>query len=486
MIEKVYRLIEQEKLIEQGDFVLAGVSGGADSVCLLLLLLAYRDRCAFSLEVIHVEHGIRGEASRADAAFVEALCLAHGIPCHVYAVDAIDYAKQNGIGLEEAARKLRYDCYGRAVCESGGQSVKVALAHHADDNAETILFQLVRGSGIRGMCGMRPIRAMDGGAAVIRPLLAVTRSEIEQYLKEQGQEYRVDVTNLDTDYSRNRIRHKVLPELLKINPGAVEHMTRTSGMLLELSDYLSREAEQLMAKTCHFLEDACEIEESFFIEYQPVLQKEAVLRILSRIAGNNRDIASIHVEEVLRLAERQVGRMLSLPYRMRATRIYGGVRIEKESQAQGNTTGKVKQYDITREMLQAAEAGEEIRILLEEEEICLCVHDFNGEMQEIPKKTYTKWLNYDKIECGLQLRQRADKDYLMIDEKGHKKKLKEYFIEEKIPREQRNRIWLLTEESHVLWVIGRRISADYKIDKNTRKILEVRISGGNYREDQED
>ena len=114
------------------------------------------------------------------------------------------------------------------------------------------------------------------------------------------------------------------------------------------------------------------------------------------------------------------------------------------------------------------------------------MHDFNGEMQEIPKKTYTKWLNYDKIECGLQLRQRADKDYLMIDEKGHKKKLKEYFIEEKIPREQRNRIWLLTEESHVLWVIGRRISADYKIDKNTRKILEVRISGGNYREDQED
>lgn len=485
-MEKVYRLIEQEKLIEPGDFVLAGVSGGADSVCLLLLLLAYRSRCAFSLEVIHVEHGIRGEASREDAAFVEMLCRAHGIPCKICTVDAPGYAREHGIGLEEAARELRYGCYGKAARESGAEHVRVALAHHADDNAETVLFQLVRGSGIRGLCGMRAFRAMDDGTAVIRPLLAVTRSEIENYLREQGQNYREDATNLDTDYSRNRIRHKVLPELVKINPGAVEHMTRTAGMLMEVSEYLAGETQRLITETCHFSEDECVIGAKFFAEYPEVLQKEAVLGILGRVAGSGRDIASIHVEEVLRLAGLQVGRTLSLPYRMRATRVYEGVRIKKENAVAGEMPRDEMCYDITREMLQAAEAGEEIHISLGEGEFYLRVHDFNGEMQEIPKKTYTKWLNYDKIECGLQLRRRADKDYLMIDEEGHRKKLKAYFIEEKVPGEQRSRIWLLTEKSHVLWVIGKRISADCKIDKNTRKILEVRISGGNYREDQED
>lgn len=491
MREQVYRLIEQEKLIEPGDFVLAGVSGGADSVCMLLLLLAYQSKCSYTLQAVHVEHGIRGEESRQDEAFVKALCEEHGVCCRSFAVDAPDYAKRRGIGLEEAARELRYDCYARAAKESGARRVKVALAHHADDNAETVLFQMVRGSGIRGLGGMRPMRRMDDAAFIIRPLLAVSRSEIEAYLEECRQPYRVDATNLDTEYSRNRIRHKVIPELTAVNPGAVSHITRTAGMLLAMSDYLAKETERILAVTCRFGQGDCEIGEALFKNYPTVLQKEAVHEVLSRIAGSRRDIADVHVEDVLRLSELQVGRMLDLPYRMQAVRCYEGVRIRREAEAAETAEAAAvadhpAEYEITEELLAAAESEEGIAIVIADGILHLRVRDFGGEMQEIPKKTYTKWLNYDKIKRSLRVRRRADKDYLTIDGEGHTKKLSDYFTGEKIPKERRNQIWLLAEGTHILWVVGGRISADCRIDNHTKKILEVQMSGGKYREDQED
>lgn len=489
MREEVYRLIEQEKLIEPGELVLAGVSGGADSVCMLLLLLAYQRKCSYTLQAVHVEHGIRGEESRKDAAFVEALCAEHGICCHSFAVDVPDYAKQRGLGLEEAARELRYDCFVRAAKQSGAPRVAIALAHHADDNAETILFQLVRGSGVRGMGGMRAVRELDGGDSVrisiIRPLLAVTRSEIEAELKELGQAYRVDMTNLDTEYSRNRIRHRVLPELTAVNPGAVRHMARTAGMFLELSDYLEGEVERILKETCRFGTDGCEMKESLFEDYPTVLKKETVHCVLGRVAGSSRDIANVHVEDVMRLAKLQVGRALDLPYRMQAVRCYGGVRIQRVRETTEETECAAE-HEITRELLAAAESEEGLSIALPDGELRLRVRDFHGEMQEIPKKTYTKWLNYDKIERSLRFRKRADQDYLTIDGEGHTKKLSEYFIDEKIPGEYRNRIWLLAEGAHILWVVGGRISADCRIDKHTKKILEVQMSGGKYRDNQED
>ncbi len=486
MREEVYRLIEQEKLIEPGDVVLAGVSGGADSVCMLLLLLAYQSKCRYTLQAVHVEHGIRGEASRQDAAFVASLCEECGICCQSFAVDVPDYAARRGIGMEEAARELRYDCFARAAerCKAG--RVKVALAHHADDNAETVLFRMARGSGIKGLGGMRPMRSLNDNVLIIRPMLAVTRSEIEAYLKECGQPYRVDATNLDTEYSRNRIRHRVLPELTAVNQEAVSHITRTAGMMLELSGYLAGEAERILAETCRFRQGICEFKEAFFVNYPAVIQKEAVHQVLSRIAGSSRDIANVHVEDVLRLWELQVGRTLDLPYRMRAVRCYGGVRIERMPEAEETAADGPAGYEITREMIGRAQSEDGIDVALSDGNLHLRVFDFTGEMQKIPKKAYTKWLNYDKIECSLWLRRRAEGDYLTIDEEGHRKKLKEYFIGEKIPAERRNQIWLLAEGAHILWVVGGRISADCRIHDHTTKILEVQMSGGNYREDQED
>ena len=163
MLDEVLSEVKREKLIEQGDVVLVGLSGGADSVCLLLLLEQMKEYIPFELRAVHVEHGIRGEESRRDAAFAEQLCEKNGIRCHIYKEDVPGIARKEGIGLEEAARKIRYECYERAMSECEelfpGSRIKVALAHHAQDNAETVLFQMIRGSGLNGLCGMQYERA---------------------------------------------------------------------------------------------------------------------------------------------------------------------------------------------------------------------------------------------------------------------------------------------------------------------------------------
>lgn len=489
--EKVFAWIEQKKLIQKDDMVFVGVSGGADSVCLLLLLQEYRKRVPFSVQAVHVEHGIRGEESREDAEFTRKLCERLGVSCHICEVDVPGYAREHRMGLEEAARSLRYDCFRRVAGESSAAVKKLALAHHADDNAETVLFQLARGSGVRGLGGICMMRELTGGVTVVRPLLGVTRAQIEGYLREQGANWRTDATNEDTGYSRNRIRHNVLPELLKVNGRAVEHIAQSAAQLSELSDYVEQEAAGIAQRMCLWDAGGCVVFKELFEWYPAVLSGEVVYQAVSGVAGSSRDIGSVHIQAVERLAGLQVGRCVTLPYGILAERVYEGVRLMREAQGSGQQSGGKRcrgddpaqeGFEISLEELEEKE-GEWKTFLLPDGCLRLRVRTFDGETEKIPKKTYTKLLNYDKIKHSMQFRKRAGGDYLTIDGDGHRKKLKEYLIEEKVPRGQRDDIWLLAEESHVLWAVGKRISAGCRVDPDTKKILEVQISGGNYRED---
>lgn len=486
MTEDVRRWIEEENLIEVGDVVLAGVSGGADSVCLLLVLLAYQKYVDFSLQVVHVEHGIRGAESREDAVFVEKLCERLQIPCQIYEVDVPAYAKEQHLGLEEAAREMRYQSFCRASEKFCTQNscvpahIKVALAHHADDNAETILFQMARGSGVRGMSGIRARRRLAEHVTLIRPLLCVTRGQIEEYLAKRGEAYRVDSTNEDIDYSRNRIRHEILPQFTQINSRAVMHMAQSAKQLAELTDYLDAETARIASLVCERIEKQGIVKMELFEQYPVVLQKEVLHRILGEVAGSRKDIGNAHVEALRNLAGLQVGRQISLPYGLCAERIYEGIRISHRANQKEET---VRLHEISLLALEGQPTGAWYTVTLEDGELRMRVRDFSEEIREIPQKAYTKLLNYDKIKCSLQFRNRAGGDYLTIDEAGHRKKLKEYFVEEKVPRETRDTMWLLAEDSHVLWVVGKRISAYYKIDSHTKRILEIQMSGGNYCED---
>lgn len=489
MIEEVLNWIKKEKLIVRGDVVIVGVSGGADSVCLLLLLLEIREKLGCIVRAVHVEHGIRGEDSRRDAAFVEELCKAQSISLHTYFVNVPEYAKQKGIGLEEAARIKRYECYEKEASGviqefSGDITVKIALAHHTDDNAETMLFQMIRGSGIDGLCGMRADRQFLKGVRIIRPLLCVCRYQIEAYLAGRGQTYCTDATNADTDYSRNRIRHEILPGLARINDQAVLHMNQSAVLLGQVADYLAEQTAAAEEKCCSWRDGACILLEEVYREYPHIIRTELIHGLLSKLAGSSKDIGMIHVEMVEELLERQVGREIVLPYHMIVRRVYEGLIFEKGNEAsQTENMQEEPGYELSENDWQRLNAGESVAIVLPDANAKLRIIQFTGEISQIHKKKYTKWLDYDKIKCGLRFRRRSGGDYLTVDEAGHKKKLKDYFINEKIPQSMRDKIWILAEQSQVVWVVGGRISACYKIKEDTKRILEIQLSGGNYNED---
>ena len=312
LIDKVQKRIRKQNMISEKDQIIVGLSGGADSVCLFLVLCALREKLNFSLEAVHVEHGIRGEESRQDAAFAEGLCREHQILCHSRAVDVPAFAKAKGLGLEEAARILRYEVFEQVAKE---KNAKVALAHHMEDNAETILFQLARGSALTGMCGILPVRKSETGVCYIRPLLGVHRSEIGAVLENHKQSYCMDSTNQELEYSRNYLRNVILPELTTVNHQAVAHINETAESMAEIRGFLD---EQVML---HW-ETVAEIEEKtedILLDVEKikllhlVLQKELIYKAIAQISGGKKDISLVHVKQVLQLIEQQSGKSYSLP-----------------------------------------------------------------------------------------------------------------------------------------------------------------------------
>ena len=211
MLEEAKKFTKEHHMIEEGSRVIAGVSGGADSVCLLLLLLELQKEMTFELRVVHVEHGIRGQESLADCEFVEKMCGRLGVECKSHYIDVPKEAKQCGRTLEETARLMRYEIFEKEAESWGG--AKIAVAHNRGDDAETVLFHLIRGSGLSGMRGILPVRGN-----VIRPLLHTGREEILSYLEEKKQPYCVDATNRDEHYTRNCIRAQIMPRLIEMNP----------------------------------------------------------------------------------------------------------------------------------------------------------------------------------------------------------------------------------------------------------------------------
>lgn len=474
MLHKVQKYIEELNMISSGDKVLVGVSGGADSVCLLMMLCALSKEMDFSVEVIHIEHGIRGEESKRDQGFVEELCRQMNLTCHVRKVDVIGFGQEAGLGTEEAARILRYQEFASLA---KALDAKVALAHHMEDNAETILFQLARGSSLTGLCGMQPVRMEEQGVMYIRPFLSLHREEIENYLKMQKQEYCVDSTNQHLDYSRNYIRHVVLPELGKINERSVAHINETASHLSDIRAYVEQEVNKAWLEVAECNGDIL-LDVKMLQGLHIALQKEIVYKAIAEISGGKKDIAAVHVNDLLALCDNQSGKMLVLPNGIIATKEFQRIRLTKN-----------KKQDFTQDAFFQVSA-EELSVLLEEkksmevslgngkEKICMRMISDEEAKGQIPKKTYTKWFDYDKIKEGFGIRTRKSGDYFIGDVYGHRKKVKQYFVEEKIPVTNRERIWLLTQEEVVLWIIGGRISEHVKVTEETNKILEITYDGG--------
>lgn len=486
MLVKVQKNLEKFNILpvtDQKQVLIAAVSGGADSVCLLLILSELKSRLGFELEVIHVEHGIRGEESQKDAVFVENLCKMLSVKCHMVHVDVPAFCRQQGIGEEEAARILRYQAFREYALLRNG---KIVLAHHMEDNAETVLFQMLRGSSLTGMCGISPLREDEQGVVYLRPLLDIRRSEIEAYLETVGQSYCTDSTNLETEYHRNYIRKDIIPRLTEINSAAVPHISQTAARLGEVRDFLKEETQKAIARLVR-REEKMILDIVGFAELHPALQKEVVYELISKIAGSKKDITSTHVEEVLSLLSSQSGKQVALPYRVVVRRSFDTIVFEKKTEDANRKTiqdgsDEEKGLRISEEILENWKAnGLPVSLPLSEkgEQFVVKIFSYSGNEEEIPKKPYTKWFDYDKIKRGFCIRNRENGDFLINDMEGHRKKLKSYFIDEKIPLEQRGTMWLLAQDSLVLWVVGGRISEHIKVDRDTKTVMEVHYIGGN-------
>ncbi len=485
MLQEVLGVIKTEDLMRAGELVVAGVSGGADSICLLSVLSELREQLGIRLAAVHVHHGIRGEEAERDAEYVRLFCREREIPCRVFYRDVPAAAKEKGLSLEEAGRLIRYECFAEALKEWNGD--RMAVAHNRNDNAETVLFHLFRGSGFKGLAGVAvkgPMPGDDGGGreVLVRPLLFVSRREIEGYLETKQIAYCQDSTNMSEDYSRNRIRRQILPQAELVNQEAVLHIVQAAGMIGELDKWMTNIAREWIQKYCRHDLDMGRAGNGVYIRIpsaelkglEPVQAGYVLRQVMESLAGSLKDITKRHTDSILELLEKQSGRYVHLPGGFTAEKRYDELwigRRSKQETAGENEDGPER----------SSGRGFFLRPA-EKEQFCelfgFYVHywKFPREGDEkIPENRYTKWFDYDKIRDSLCLRGRCPGDYFQAFPDGGRQTVKAYMINEKIPSGKRGRIPILADGSHVLWIIGGRISEAYKVTEETKQILVVTV-----------
>ncbi len=464
LTETVWNFIRKHKMIESGDTVVVGVSGGADSVCLLFMLKEVRELLPFNLMVVHVEHGIRGEASRQDAQFVEKLCERLSVPFQLFEEDVPETAKMEKLSLEEAGRLVRYRAFEKAAAPY--PAAKIAVAHHRNDQAETVLFHMIRGSGLKGLGGMSPVRE-----TIIRPLLCIGRNEIEHYLEERKIGHCTDMTNGELIYSRNLLRNKAIPALEEIQEAAAVHIAQVADEVREAEGYLANQARKLSEKAVRKEGQGFAVSVRALCEEEAVIRRYLIKNVLRELFGEWKDLTRTHIDEILSLCGKSSGKEIYLPKDRTAVRlkeeIYIGPRLKNPEEAPP-----------FQEILVNIEKKTEIA-----NGCCVVCSILDAEkVKDIPQNTYTKWLDYDKIKNSLFIRTRREQDYLYLDGTLGKQKLKNYFINKKIPKEERGRVLLLAEGHEIIWIIGYRISGRFKVTEQTKRILKIQVIGGLYDE----
>ena len=398
----------------QGKRVCVALSGGIDSVCLLHAFYAHAETFGVTLSALHIEHGIRGESSLRDAAFCAALCDEWGIPLRTVHVNLPAYAEERKLGLEEAGREVRYNVFREEL--QSGRSELVATAHHKNDIAETVLFRLARGTSLSGM---RTITEYDG---LVRPLLGATKAQIKAYAAEYGLLYSEDETNADEAYSRNFVRHSVLPAFERISKNATEHLVHFASLAAQDDEYLYALARR----------EITEVAGDYLVPVslpEPLFSRACIIGMQLKS-----DYTGAHVSEIAKLKNLQSGKKISLPHGMEATREYGNI-VFYQAQTQ-----------VPPERPFLAEYGG-------------MVSDTNGKHR----------VDLDAFPQGCIVRTRREGDYIVAFG-GQRKSLKKYLTDKKISARLGRKLLLIAKESEVFVVLGVDISDKVKVTAETKRI----------------
>ena len=495
-----YDFVKEHQIINENDHIIIGLSGGADSMCLLILLDRLSKEFPIRLTAVHVNHQLRGKEADEDEAFVKDFCEKRKIQCIGVHAAVRKYAMENGLSIEEAGRTARYQTFLQVARKIAGtdtvpDTIKAAVAHHRDDNAETILLNLARGTGLKGLQGMQ-ISAQRFGLTVIRPLLCLGRSDIEAYLKQEKVDFRTDSTNLEDEYSRNKVRLNIIPQLNEINPKAAVHIHEAARSIVEAQEFIEEEARKAYGLIADKRNDDLYIDLERFTPLNIVVKRQLIRNAIEQMTGSLKDITRIHIENVLGLENRQTGRKVELPYGLLAIRSYSNLilRPMSDDDRLASDMTEYAQKKILSEIgLEQSSADEPEAFMVDPTqltaeavryqlwkgmEIELQLVHVNAVSRQylITKNEYTKAFDCAKIKGNLLFRKPDLQEEIQFF--GGKKSIRKFFVDEKIPQEERKQILVLSDEENIMWIIGYRMSESYKLSEMTNLAVQVRICGG--------
>ncbi|MDD4823223.1 MAG: tRNA lysidine(34) synthetase TilS [Bacteroidales bacterium] len=437
--QKVANYIKEKQLMPEQGKIIVALSGGADSVALLYLL----SELNYPLIAAHCNFHLRGAESDRDEAFVRALTCRMGIECHVISFDTKEYAATRGYSIEMAARELRYDWFEQLRRETG--AAMVAVAHHSDDSVETVLLNLMRGTGIQGLTGIAPLRD-----AVVRPLLCLSRSEILTYLQEKGVDYVTDSTNLEDEYTRNKIRLDLLPVMRQTNPSVSEAILRTADNLRELADWSSQWLQK--AKESVLKEGRMDIEELLSSPMPRML-----LYDILQEKGFNRS----QCEQVFDALQGISGKVFfSKSHRLIKDREY--LYIEPLTDASFDAIEIAKGCESVPHPLES-----NLFLTLQEKEIT--------SQWQLPKASNHVAIDAEKVKYPLVWRCWQSGDWFHPFGMKGKKKLSDYMTDKKYTLSQKERMTVLCSGQDIVWLVGERPDNRYRITEQSKKALEIRI-----------
>ena len=457
LFEKFLDFIHKHQLINPDDYILVAVSGGIDSVVLLHLLIQYRKTIPLRLEVIHINHQIRGSQADEDQNYVEQLSKQYHISSISRKINVPKFIETKGLSLEEGARFLRYRFYNWALKKTGADWV--ALGHHADDQVETVIDHFLRGSGVKGLTGM-PVRRDK----YIRPILFASRKDIETYAKAHSLHYQVDATNELTKFRRNRIRLELIPYLQEhFNFAIADVVARTAQVMDEVETYMNAQADSAF-KTClvNFKKHKIVLDIHTFLNYFIAVQKYILYQVLDRIELPRSILTSAKMNRAMALiGARMSGKKMMLTADWQLLVDHQFLVIQK-------IPGSERELKIELDKIYKLQDGEiEFRAtLIAREQL----------PQQFSPERHIEYVDYDKIQGQLLLRSFKTGDrFQPLNFKGTKK-VSDFFTDQKIPLHQRMEIPILVCDAGILWIINYQIDNRFKITEATRRVLKLTAS----------
>ncbi len=464
-------------LLAHDEAVAVAVSGGIDSVVMLHLFHRMSEQEGWHLRphVLHLNHRLRNDASDGDADFVRQLSRRLNLDCTIESVDVSEISQARGISIESAGRDARLAFYERACLKRDIRSV--ALAHHADDDAETVLHRLIRGTGLRGLAGIRRCRALRPGSSImlIRPMLAMRRAEIEQYARDQDIAFRRDESNESLEYTRNRVRNELLPLLrAKFNPSVSDALIRLAEQARGLDDYLTETGERMLDSIIVEHDDRRLVLHAPMLTRKPrVIRTQLIRQAILRLGASEGELAFGHLNAVADLAAGKEGsRMLTLPAGLRVTRSYSRLILERGEPFEQDPADAPEVRVATEGVTLLPIRGLEITA-------SIVPADPESVREHLHKRTnhagasYEEWFDADKVSLPLIGRSRRPGDRFFPLGMSGIKKLSDFFIDEKVDAESRNRTVVLCDQLGPIWIVPFRIDERVRLTRATQRILRL-------------